>query len=80
MIPGRELGSWSQMYIDDLTIGEVHAIERAKIHISQNKVKKVIHAYHCEDTFKAITSNATDIGMLISAKKTQLICISDHRN
>ena len=79
-IPGRELGSWSQMYIDDLTVGEVHALERSKRHLTQHKEVKTIHAYHCEESFNVIKTNADEIGMVINALKTQLICISDDRN
>ena len=48
MIPGRELNSWCQMYIDDITIGEVNAMERAKCHFTDKKEKKIVHAYACE--------------------------------
>ena len=68
------------MYIDDLTVGEVHALERSKVHITQNKEIKTIHAYKCEEAFNKISANATDIGMIINPAKTQLICMSDSRH
>ena len=41
--------AWSLMYIDDLNIGEVHAMEKSKIHITQNKEQRTIHAKYCEE-------------------------------
>ena len=79
-IPGRELPFWSQMYIDDLTVGEVHALEQAKRHITQHKERKIVHAYYCEESFNTIKSNADDIGMVINSLKTQLICIIADNN
>ena len=76
MLPGRELSNWTQMYIDDLTVGETHAMERAKYHISSQRTLKTVHAYHCEDSFNGIKKNADAIGMVINNAKTQLICVS----
>ena len=79
-LPGRDLGNWTQLYIDDLTVGETHALEQAKSHISVHKEKKTIHAYHCEETFAKVSEESKKIGMVINPLKTQLICISDHRH
>ena len=67
------------MYVDDLNIGEVHALETAQSLFSQNKEEKFIHARHCEKAFKNIKKNAEEIGMKINSKKTQLLCMSDSR-
>ena len=42
-IVGRDLNTWSLMYIDDLNIGEVHAQETAVRHYTQNKELSLIH-------------------------------------
>ena len=68
------------MYIDDLTVGEVHDLNTARIHITEQKETKLVHAMQCEQSFKTITVNAKNIGMKINDAKTQLICISDNPN
>ena len=72
-LPGRDLPTWSLMYIDDLNIGEVHAMERLKKSLfSQIKEQRTIHATHCEERFNTINEDAKNIGMRINAEKTQL--------
>ena len=60
------------MYIDDLTIAEIHDVNTAQIHVATEKEKKTLHARHCESTFNIITTNADTIGMKINESKTQL--------
>ena len=81
-IQGRQLNSWSLMYVDDLNVGEVHALETAQRHFTQKKEEKYVHARHCEKVFNIIGSNASKIGMKINAEKTQLLCVSsdNHAN
>ena len=79
-IPGREMDNWTLMYIDDLNIGEVHPLESAKCHFSQQKEVKRIHALHCQKKFKDKKDCTEAIGMKINAKKTQLLCVSDSRH
>ena len=76
---GRDLNNWSLMYIDDLNIGEVHAMEKAKSLFSQLKEKRTVHATHCEERLETIEQNASGIGMRINTQKTQLLCVSDTR-
>ena len=80
VLPGRNLNNWQLSYIDDLNIGEVHALEKAKLHITTSKEKKTIRATHCEKRFSQITSKAEEVGMVINGQKTQLLCVSDNRN
>ena len=77
-IEGRELNNWTLIYIDDLNIGEVHALEKSKKHLSVNKEVKTIHAKFCENKFENIKRRADNIGMVINADKTQLLCVSDN--
>ena len=79
-IKGRDLNAWTLMYIDDLNVGEVHPLECAKLHITQHKERKNVHAKHCENRFEEIRNNAEAIGMRINASKTQLLCVSDSRH
>ena len=78
-IEGRKMDNWTLMYIDDLNIGEVHALETAQRHITQAQERMYVHARFCEETFKRISENAEDIKMKINSSKTQLLCISDPR-
>ena len=54
-------------------------MERSKIHLSQNKEQRSIHAKFCEEKFERIMQCTSDIGMVINAEKTQLLCVSDLR-
>ena len=62
-----------------MNIGEVHAMEKAKSLFSQLKEKRTVHATYCEDKFKIIEEKSSEIGMVINAAKTQLLCVSDTR-
>ena len=73
-LPGRELNQWSLIYIDDMNIGEVHAMEQSKSTYSQYKEERLVHARYCESKFKEINEEATKVGMVINASKTQLLC------
>ena len=73
----RLRADWAVMYIDDLSIGEVHDMNTSVSLFSQRKEERRRHARICEDKFKIITENANSIGMKINEKKTQLICFSD---
>ena len=75
-LEGRNLNHWSLMYIDDMNIGEVHAMEKAKSLFSQMKERRTVHATYCEEKFKKIEEKSNDIGMVINAAKTQLLCVS----
>ena len=50
-VEGRDLNTWSLMYVDDLNIGEVNALECAQRHITEEKEEQYIHARYCEETF-----------------------------
>ena len=78
-LQGRDLSNWTLTYIDDMNIGEVHAMEKAKSLFSQLKEKRTVHATHCESRFSEISVAAENIGMVINAQKTQLLCMSDNR-
>ena len=71
------MDSWTLVYIDDINIGEVHAMEKAKSLFSQMKEQRTIHATYCEEKFIDIKRRASEIGMVINDQKTQLLCISD---
>ena len=53
-IEGRDRNKWSQMHMDDLTIGEVHDMASSKRHITEKKEQRTIHAKHCERVFEDI--------------------------
>ena len=72
--------TWTAMYIDDLTVGEVLDLEIAVSTFSQRKEERRIHARKSEDFFKIISQNATSIGMQINSGKTQLLCVCDNLN
>ena len=58
-IEGRDLNGWTLVYIDNMNIGEVHAMKKTKRHLTQNKEKRTIHAVHCEEKFEEIRRKLT---------------------
>ena len=74
---GEERRTWTSMYVDDLSIGEVHDQDTAIRTISEQKEERIIHARSCENSFRTVLNKSKDIGMRINEEKTQLVCISD---
>ena len=78
-LPGdqySETSTWEIGYIDDLNIGETIRVSDGESHITTSKEIRSIRALGCEEMYEIITENGTKVGMLINAKKTQLLCIS----
>ena len=73
------MNNWTLIYVDDLNIGKIHPLESAKIHLTQEKEKKTIHAKHCEERFMNIKMKSEEIGMRINAQKTQLLLLRYER-
>ena len=44
-------------------------------HLTTTKEKKNIHAEQCEETFRTVRDNASNIGMMVNEAKTQLLCL-----
>ena len=67
--------TWEIGYVDDLNVGETLLIEDSTIHLSTRKEKREIRAFGSEKMYRNIENNGADVGMMINAKKTQLLCI-----
>ena len=65
----------SMVYIDDYNAIEKLRITGAEAHISTKKTEVKILARKTEHLFNTVTELATETGMRVNAKKTQLLCI-----
>ena len=63
-------------YIDDFNIIEPLDTGRSTAHVTARKTMTKIHAQRCEEAFEDITEKATEINMIVNAKKTQMLCIN----
>ena len=68
--------TWEVGYVDDLNIGETLSTREAEVHITTRKEKRTIRAKGCEEMFEVVEKNGEDVGLVINAAKTQLICFS----
>ena len=71
---------WTIKYVDDLNGGQTHYQLTAASNISTNKEYKQIHVEECEEIFKIVKRNATNIQMKVNDAKTNLFCISTNNN
>ena len=63
-------------YVDDTTVVEAVDISEAKKHITTNTAVTECKARYSELVAREITKKATEIGMKVNCKKTQLLMIS----
>ena len=64
-------------YVDDVNVIERLDLGAAVDHFTTNMQHREIRATGCEAVFVNIKTNSKDVKMMINAKKTQSICISD---
>ena len=63
-------------YVDDLTVVEPLPLRAGISTISTNTERRTIHAQRLQEQLTNIEQEASDIGMKLHPKKTQLVCVS----
>ena len=71
-----DIPPWTIKYVDDVNTGESHFARNCCSVFSQAKERKILRATSCQETYRTIEKNASEIGMLVNPTKTQLLCVS----
>ena len=72
---GTDTNTWEIGYVDDLNVGETLKLDEGIRHITTSREKREIRAGGSEEMYGHIERNGKDVGMVINAAKTQLLCV-----
>lgn len=67
---------WTDKFVDDITGGQELSLERAIVHITTGRERRLIHAKHNQALYDSVVQNSTEVGMKVNGSKTQLLCIN----
>ena len=68
--------SWVDKFVDDVTGGQTLRMDKAMVHLSAQKEKRLILAGKNQELYNTIVENSDRIGMKVNGLKTQLLCIN----